>query len=167
MTVELGLGIGNHQLTIAQCLLSLRGELLVSVVTVCDCVCVACAGLQAVFSSCHSLRCVHLRRCLCVDDDCVRSLAEQCPSLEVVNLHGCERVGDGGLDALSQHSAGLKSLDLSKTVVRGGQIGGKVCPMRSCKQCMRVSVCLVQVGEEAIVKFATGASRTQIKVEPM
>ena len=28
-------------------------------------------------------------------------------------------------------------------------------------------VCLVQVSEEAIVTFATGASRTQIKVEPM
>ena len=101
----------------------LRGELLqfclVSVVKVC----VVCAGLQAVFSSCHSLRCVHLRRCLCVDDDCVRTLAEQCPSLEVVNLHGCERVGDGGVEALAQHSAGLKSLDLSKTAVRGGKGG--------------------------------------------
>ena len=29
------------------------------------------------------------------------------------------------------------------------------------------SVCLVQVSEEAIVTFATGASRTQIKVEPI
>ena len=28
-------------------------------------------------------------------------------------------------------------------------------------------VCLVQVSEEAIVTFATGASRTQIKVGPM
>ena len=50
----------------------------------------------------------------------MRTLAEQCPSLEVVNLHGCERVGDGGVEALAQHSAGLKSLDLSKTAVRGG-----------------------------------------------
>ena len=87
-------------------------------VCVCVCVCV-CAGLQAVFSSCHSLRCVHLRRCLRVDDECVCTLAEQCPSLEVLNLHGCERVGDRGVEALAQRVAGLKSLDLSKTAVSG------------------------------------------------
>ena len=120
------------------------------------------------FSSCHSLRCVHLRRCLCVDDACVRTLAEQCPSLEVVNLHGCEWVGDEGVEALAQHSAELRSLDLSKTAVRGGMGWGRVgmdvwvgyihVPLQQC------AVCPVQVSEEAIITFATGASRTKIKV---
>ena len=113
------------------------------------------------FSSCHSLRCVHLRRCLCVDDDCVRTLAEQCPSLEVVNLHGCERVGDGGVEALAQHASGLKSLDLSKTAVRGVCVWCVSYMQRTCL------VCPVQVSEEAILTFATGASRTQIKVQPV
>ena len=118
------------------------------------------------FSSCHSLRCVHLRRCLSVDDACVRTLAEQCPSLEVVNLHGCEWVGDEGVEALAQHSAELRSLDLSKTAVRDGVgWGGSGCgvgylhvPLQQC------AVCPVQVSEEAIITFATGASRTKIKV---
>lgn len=96
-----------------------------------------------------------------MDDDCVRTLAEQCPSLEVVNLHGCERVGDGGVEALAQHASGLKSLDLSKTAVRGVCVWCVSYMQRTCL------VCPVQVSEEAILTFATGASRTQIKVQPV
>ena len=74
-------------------------------------------GIIKVFSSCHNLQTVYLRRCVNVTDDAVASLTQHCSHLEHLNLCGCINITDASLQLIALNCGFLQSLNISKTKV--------------------------------------------------
>ena len=74
-------------------------------------------GIIKVFSSCHNLQTVYLRRCVNVTDDAVAALTQHCSRLEHLNLCGCINITDASLQLIALNCGFLESLNISKTKV--------------------------------------------------
>ena len=74
-------------------------------------------GIIKVFSSCHNLQTVYLRRCVNVTDDAVAALTQHCSHLEHLNLCGCINITDASLQLIALNCGFLQSLNISKTKV--------------------------------------------------
>lgn len=74
-------------------------------------------GIINVFSSCHNLQTVYLRRCVNVTDDAVAALTQHCSHLEHLNLCGCINVTDASLQLIALNCGFLQSLNISRTKV--------------------------------------------------